>query len=105
MQNTAATTEQRRSTRHLDALSPTPDTNGLALFQTAGSPSTDSERRLLTADDVAGVLRVPRSFVYALARRGELPTVRIGERYVRFRSAALETWIAHHESTMRVGTQ
>jgi len=71
---------------------------------TAG-PGIGAERRLLTAGEVAGILRVPRSFVYALARRGELPTVRIGERYVRFRAAALETWIARNESTTRIGTQ
>jgi excisionase family DNA binding protein len=61
--------------------------------------------RLLEADEVAGLLGVPRSFVYALARRGELPTVRIGERYVRFRTQALERWIAEQESTRPKGTQ
>jgi excisionase family DNA binding protein len=62
-------------------------------------------RPLLTADDVARILGVPNSFVYALARRGELPTVRIGERYVRFRLDAIETWIAEHETLERRGTQ
>ena len=45
-----------------------------------------STEALLTADDDADILGVPRMFVYALARRGELPTVRIGDRYVRLRS-------------------
>jgi len=71
----------------------------------AAPAGVGAERRLLTADEVAGIRRVPRSFVYALARRGELPTVRIGDRYVRFRAAALEVWIANNESTARVGTQ
>ena len=62
-------------------------------------------RPLLAADDVAQILGVPNSFVYALARRGELPTVRIGERYVRFRLDAIETWIAEHETLERRGTQ
>jgi excisionase family DNA binding protein len=62
-------------------------------------------RRLLTADEVAALLGVPRSFVYALARRGELPTVRIGERYVRFREEALDRWIAQRETTEAKGTQ
>lgn len=61
--------------------------------------------RLLTADEVAEVLGVPRTFVYALARRGELPTVRIGERYVRFRGQALERWITDQETTHPKGTQ
>jgi excisionase family DNA binding protein len=61
--------------------------------------------RLLTADDVAKILCVPRSFVYALARRGEVPTVRIGDRYVRFRGEAIEGWIDECETTERRGTQ
>jgi excisionase family DNA binding protein len=60
---------------------------------------------LLAAEDVADVLGVRATFVYALARRGELPTVRIGERYVRFRTEALEQWIANQESTRPKGTR
>jgi excisionase family DNA binding protein len=62
-------------------------------------------KRLLTADDVADVLAVPRSFVYSLARRGELPTVRVGDRYVRFRAEALDRWIETCETTEPRGTQ
>ena len=36
--------------------------------------------------------------IYALVRGGELPAVRIGERYVRFRSEALLRWIESRES-------
>lgn len=53
--------------------------------------------RLLTADDVASILRVPRSLIYALVRRGDLPAIRIGERYVRFRNEAIERWLKHRE--------
>lgn len=52
---------------------------------------------LLTADDVAIILRVPRSLIYALVRRGDLPAIRIGERYVRFRGEAIERWLEHRE--------
>jgi len=55
--------------------------------------------RLLTVDDVADLLGVPRTLVYSLARRGELPSVRIGARYIRFRTEALEAWVAQHETT------
>lgn len=61
--------------------------------------------RLLTADDVAEILGVPRSYVYALARRGELPTVRVGDRYVRFRCRSLQRWIEDCETTEQRGTQ
>jgi excisionase family DNA binding protein len=57
-----------------------------------------SSDRLLTADEVAGILGVPRSLVYSLVRSGEMPAVRIGERYIRFRSQALLRWIESRES-------
>ena len=66
---------------------------------------TPAAGRLLTADDVAGLLGVPRTFVYALSRRGELPTVRVGERYVRYRAQTVQDWIAGCESTRPRGTQ
>ncbi|MGH2916506.1 MAG: helix-turn-helix transcriptional regulator [Solirubrobacteraceae bacterium] len=76
-------------------------------MQTHTSPLPSSTAaaagRLLTADDVAAQLGVPRAFVYALSRRGELPTVRVGDRYLRFRSDTLQSWIADQESTRRRG--
>lgn len=55
--------------------------------------------RLLAADDVADLLGVNATFVYALVRRGNLPAVRIGERYVRFRAETLERWIEEQETS------
>jgi excisionase family DNA binding protein len=76
-------------------MTPTPD----------ASPAAPVPGRLLTADDVAGLLGVPPTFVYALSRRGVLPTVRIGERYVRYRAQAIQEWIAGQESTRPKGTR
>jgi excisionase family DNA binding protein len=45
--------------------------------------------QLLTADDLAARWQVKPAHVYALARRGEIPTVRLGK-YVRFRLDAIE---------------
>jgi excisionase family DNA binding protein len=59
--------------------------------------ATLGSRRLLNPEDVAAILGVPHTFVYALARRGEIPTVRIGERYVRLRAGAIDRWIAARE--------
>lgn len=42
---------------------------------------------LLTADEVAAMLRMKRAWVYAETRRGSLPHVRLG-RYVRYRRSA-----------------
>jgi excisionase family DNA binding protein len=55
---------------------------------TSGNPTG----RLLTAEQVAEVLRVPRSWVYRAAREGSLPSVRCG-RYRRFDADDVERWI------------
>jgi excisionase family DNA binding protein len=54
--------------------------------------------RLLTADDVAAALGVPKSLIHALVRRGEMPAIRVGERYVRFRAEAIGRWIESREA-------
>lgn len=51
---------------------------------------------LLTADEAAALLSVPTSWIYAEARAGRLPHVRLG-RYRRFRREALEAWIVERE--------
>ena len=50
--------------------------------------------QLLTADDVAELLQVSNKWVYAAARRGELPGVVRAGRSVRFRPDEIEEWIA-----------
>jgi excisionase family DNA binding protein len=64
----------------------------------AGRSSELGPERLLTADEVAEILGVPPSLVYALVRNGEMPAVRVGERYIRFRSQALLRWIESREA-------
>lgn len=48
--------------------------------------------RLLTADQVAHLLQVKRSWVYAETRADRIPHVRLG-RYVRYRLDAIERWV------------
>ncbi len=45
--------------------------------------STESDRRMLTVDEVAARFRVPSSWVYEHAAAGSLPSFKIG-RYRRF---------------------
>jgi len=45
------------------------------------------ERQTLTVEEAARVLGISRSSAYGAARRGELPIVRIGRRYVVPRAA------------------
>ena len=47
---------------------------------------------LLTADEVADLLGVPKSWVYEQSRRGAIPTVTLG-RYRRYRREAIEAWV------------
>ena len=52
--------------------------------------------RLMTARDVAQLLAVPTSWVYAQSRVGLSPSVPSG-RYRRYRRDAIEAWIAEVE--------
>lgn len=51
---------------------------------------------LLTAGEVAALLRVTPAWIYTATRRNEVPHVRLG-RYVRYRRSAIEEWIAEIE--------
>jgi len=51
--------------------------------------------KLMKAAEVAAILRVSPARIYEIARRGLLPTVRIGERQVRFAEEAVREWIAN----------
>ena len=61
-------------------------------------PNRSGFVKLLTAAEVAEALRVPVSWVYAAARTGQLPCVRLG-RYVRFTADDL----ARHVDELRTG--
>lgn len=52
-------------------------------------PTPDDRPKLLTAEEAAAILTVPKSWVYRAAREGELPVVRLG-RYRRFRRSDIE---------------
>lgn len=61
-----------------------------------------ADEPLLTADEVADVLRVTTSWVYAETRAYRLPHVRLG-RYVRYRRSAITAWIDAMEAASAVG--
>ncbi|HEX8159192.1 MAG TPA: helix-turn-helix domain-containing protein [Solirubrobacteraceae bacterium] len=62
----------------------------------ARSADAAADIELLTAGQVAKLLGVPKSWVYAQSREGRLPTVRLG-RYYRYRPAAIQRWLAERE--------
>lgn len=56
----------------------------------------DDPQTLLTAERLAERLSVPKSWIYAEARAGRMPHVRLG-RYRRFRWADIERWLDERE--------
>jgi excisionase family DNA binding protein len=60
---------------------------------------------LLTAPEVAKLLAVSRERVWSISRRGEIPTVRLGPREVRYRPEDIDAWIARRTSSRPRGTQ
>lgn len=61
-----------------------------------------ADEPLLTAEEVADVLRVTTSWVYAETRAHRLPHVRLG-RYVRYRRSAITAWIDDIEAASARG--
>ena len=57
--------------------------------------SIPADKVLLTVDEVAAILRVPRSWVYS--HQDQLPTVRLG-RYVRFRRSEIELFLGRQKA-------
>ena len=65
------------------------------------APTTQDLPRLLTADEVCRQFgTIGRHRLYQLARRGEIPAVKLGRAY-RFSIAALESWIAAGGTTRK----
>ncbi len=57
-----------------------------------GDEEIQMTERLLTVAQVAELLQVKRSWVYAETRANRIPHVRLG-RYVRYRLDAIERWV------------
>lgn len=47
---------------------------------------------VMTVDEVAAYLRIPRGSVYKLAQRGKIPCQKVG-RHWRFRKEVLDRWL------------
>ena len=68
------------------------DLRALLMTAPAETSSGEAVNKLLTVPAAAAQLGVPKSKLYELARRGDLPVVKLGK-YVRVRTADLEKWI------------
>lgn len=61
---------------------------------------TPNNADLLTAIEVAKMLRVTPAWVYTATRQGTLPHMRLG-RYVRYRRGAVTDWLEANEKAGR----
>lgn len=61
------------------------------------APTADSSEDLLTAAEVASLLRMTADWVYAETRAKRIPHLRLG-RYVRYRRSAIERWMGEIEA-------
>jgi excisionase family DNA binding protein len=52
---------------------------------------------IMTVEEVATYLRIPRSSVYKLAQRGKIPCQKVG-RHWRFRRESVDRWLDRGQS-------
>jgi excisionase family DNA binding protein len=57
------------------------------------APDEDNLAPVMTVEDVAGYLRIPKSSIYKLARAGQIPGLKVG-RHWRFHRETIENWLA-----------
>lgn len=51
---------------------------------------------ILTVREVAGYLRMHEMTIYRMARQGDIPAYKVGNRW-RFNRTRLEDWLSEHE--------
>jgi len=78
-----------------DAIRPSHPSSARELVRGRMAGGSDAAK-LLTAEEVAERLDVGVKWVWAQARAGRIPHVRLG-RYKRFRSEAIDAWLAELE--------
>jgi excisionase family DNA binding protein len=66
----------------------------------AAADRTPLSEPLLTADEVAALLRVPRSTVYELTRSRRLPYIKVGRRTL-FVRLDLDAWVIENRVSPR----
>ncbi len=52
----------------------------------------DNRGEVLTIDELAAYLRIPKSTLYKLVREGKVPCQKVG-RHWRFRKPAIDRWL------------
>ena len=53
-----------------------------------------AENKIMTIDEIASYLRIPRSSVYKLAQEGKIPAQKVGKHW-RFHRDTIELWMSN----------
>lgn len=65
--------------------------------------ATDSEQpTIMTVREVAGYLRMHEMTIYRMARQGEIPAYKVGNRW-RFNRQRIADWLGEHEVGQAAG--
>ena len=64
---------------------------------------TPGTEPLWTVEDVACYLRLKPETVRVMARRGELPCIKVGRRVWRFRSSEIKDWLKLQREAVEAG--
>lgn len=57
--------------------------------------TTRSAGEVLTIDELAGYLKIPKSTLYKLVREGSVPCQKVGKHW-RFHKEAIDDWLKQH---------
>ena len=53
---------------------------------------------VMTVDELAAYLKIPKSTLYKLVREGEIPSQKVG-RHLRFRKETIDRWLDQGDSS------
>lgn len=70
--------------------------NGQASVMSRAEGDPTARADIITADEVAALLRMTPAWVYAETRRNRIPHMRLG-RYFRYRRSTIEAWMSQLE--------
>jgi excisionase family DNA binding protein len=71
---------------------------GFAPEEPSASPQDLGTEPLWTAEEVAQYLKLQPETVRTMARRGELPCLKLGKRLWRFRPAEIKNWVLTNQN-------
>lgn len=64
----------------------------------------ETQSGVLTIDELAVYLKIPKSTLYKLVREGKIPSQKIG-RHWRFRKQAIDRWLDETDDPVRRGSR